>query len=66
MNERDPITAFRLLFTDANIRDANMIGGFIMRPANNKRTRYEDVEEGSFSRKTDQTDIDRRARSPQR
>lgn len=56
MNERDPITAFCLLFTDANIRDANMIGGYIMRPANNKRTRYEDVE--SFSRPASQTGID--------
>ena len=56
MNERELTTAFYLLFTDANKRDANTIGGFIMRPANNRRTRYEDVE--SFSRPAGQTEID--------
>jgi ribonuclease HI len=56
MNERDPTTAFYLLFTDANIRDEDTIGGYIMRPANNKKTRYEDIE--SFSRPASQTGID--------
>ncbi len=58
MNERDPITAYCLLFTDANIRDADMIGGYILRPVGSKRTRYEDVERGSFSRPASQTGID--------
>jgi ribonuclease HI len=56
MAEPNPITAYCLLVTDANVRDALMIGGYILRPAGRKKNRLEAVEGGRFSRPASQTE----------
>jgi len=56
MNQPDAITEYCLLFTDANVRDARMIGGHILRPTGRKKDRLEAVEGGSFSRPASQTE----------